>query len=127
MLDHLEYESRNFFTPLNLLSLICQNVLQNTFKSSIFKLTFLLIFDSSSICAYRGVPHTPTLRIPLKLQPKPRVLGFFDFFIHGMKKLTFFENSPWYRGNFLLIRFFQMLPILAVGGVEFKMVNLSTL
>jgi len=26
----------------------------------------------------RGVPQTPTLRIPLKLQPKPRVLGFFD-------------------------------------------------
>ena len=36
--DHLEYESRNFFTPLNLLSLICQNVLQNTFKSSIFEM-----------------------------------------------------------------------------------------
>ena len=26
----------------------------------------------------RGVPQTPTLRIPWKLQPKPRVLGFFD-------------------------------------------------
>ena len=26
----------------------------------------------------RGVPQTPTLRIPLKLQPKPQVLGFFD-------------------------------------------------
>ena len=49
------------------------------------------------------------------------------FFRHRMKKLTFFENSPRCKGTFLLIRFFQMLPILAVGGVEFKMVNLSTL
>ena len=39
---------------------------------------FLLKIVDSHICAYRGVPHTPTLRIPLKLQPKPRVLGFFD-------------------------------------------------
>ena len=49
------------------------------------------------------------------------------FFRHRMKKLTFFENSPRCKGTFLLIRFFHMLPILAVGGVEFKMVNLSTL
>ena len=32
----------------------------------------------SRICALRGVPQTPTLRILLKLQPKPWVLGFFD-------------------------------------------------
>ena len=38
----------------------------------------LTIFDHSHICPKRGVPQTPTLRIPLKLQPKPRVLGFFD-------------------------------------------------
>ena len=37
------------------------------------------ILDYSHICPIRGVPHTPTLRIPLKLQPKPRVLGFFDY------------------------------------------------
>ena len=40
---------------------------------------FLLKIADSHICAYRGVPHTPTLRIPLKLQPKPRDLGFFDY------------------------------------------------
>ena len=27
----------------------------------------------------RGVSHTRTLRIPLKIQPKPRTLGFFDY------------------------------------------------
>ena len=47
-----------------------------------YRLTFLLIFDYSHICPIRGVPHTPTLRIPLKLQPKPRVLGFFDYIIY---------------------------------------------
>ena len=43
--------------------------------------TILLFFDYSHFCPMRGVPQTPTLRIPLKLQPKPRVLGFFDLFI----------------------------------------------
>ena len=65
-----------------------QNVFKSQWKNALHftitslgegRLTFLLILDYSSICAYRGVPHTPTLRIPLKLQPKPRVLGFFDF------------------------------------------------
>ena len=46
--------------------------------------TILLFFDYSHFCPMRGVPQTPTLRIPLKLQPKPRVLGFFDIsrYIH---------------------------------------------
>ena len=67
-------------TPLNLLSFICQNVpkfdgrhfcpSQNVPK-----------FDGRHFCPMRGVPQTPTLRIPLKLQPKPRVLGFFDMFL----------------------------------------------
>ena len=35
-------------------------------------------FDRSHFCPMRVVPHTPTLRIPLKLQSKPRVLVFFD-------------------------------------------------
>ena len=43
-----------------------------------FNYQILLIFDYSHFCPNRGVPQTPTLRIPLKLQPKPRVLGFFD-------------------------------------------------
>ena len=54
-------------THLNLLSLIWQNIWQNVPK-----------FVRSHICPMRGVPQTLTLRIPLKLQPKPRILGFFD-------------------------------------------------
>ena len=53
------------------------------------------------------------LRLNIKKNDK---IAKTHFFIHGMKKLTFFENSPRCRGTFLLIRFFQMLPILAVGG-----------
>ena len=44
-----------------------------------------------------------------------------------MKKLIFFENSLKGRGTLVQIRFFLMLPILALGGVEFKMVNPCTL
>ena len=38
----------------------------------------LLFLGYSHFSLKRGVPQTPTLRIPLKLQSKPRVLGFFD-------------------------------------------------
>ena len=46
--------------------------------------------DNRPFCSLRGVPHTPTLRFSLKLQPKPRVLGYFD--IHDMCVLLLCKN-----------------------------------
>ena len=57
----------------------------------------LTIFDYGHFCPKRGVPQTPTLRIPLKLQPKPQVLGFFDI---SLAILFWFQNhNP--TGDFL--------------------------
>ena len=43
-------------------------------------------------------------------------MSYNKIFIGGMKKLIFFENSLKGRGTLVQIRFFLMLPILALGG-----------
>ena len=65
--SYIFYQVIAFFPSYMFYNCLCQN---------------LTIFDHNHFCPKRGVPQTPTLRIPLKLQPKPRVLGFFDFYLN---------------------------------------------
>jgi len=39
-----------------------------------------------------------------------------NFYIGGKKNLIFFENSPMHSGTPVLILYFRMMPILALGG-----------
>ena len=53
-------------------------VLQNTFKSSIFDMPKCAQILSPPFLSYAWCPSNSNLTHSVKLQPKPRVLGFFD-------------------------------------------------